>query len=80
MDDMDFISSRLLEWRYTGSIGNWFVEVCTLTYTLASESFGLQNFNIYPNPNNGNFTVNFDSNTGNDAKSWRTRYERTIGF
>lgn len=52
----------------TGSINNWSVEVCTQTYTLASQSFGLENFNIYPNPNNGNFTVQFDSTTGNDVK------------
>ena len=33
---------------------------------LATESFGLTNFSLYPNPNNGNFTINFDSNTNND--------------
>ncbi|MCG2612170.1 M12 family metallo-peptidase [Flavobacterium sp. SM15] len=38
------------------------------TITLNSESFGLQNFSIYPNPNNGNFTVQFDSQSSNTIK------------
>ncbi|WP_313804779.1 reprolysin-like metallopeptidase [Flavobacterium sp.] len=52
----------------TGSINSWFVEVCTQTITLNTENFGLENFSIYPNPNNGNFTVQFDSKSGNDVK------------
>ena len=32
---------------------------------LSNESFGLENFSIYPNPNNGNFTVNFTSQSSN---------------
>lgn len=35
---------------------------------LASESFGLDNFVIYPNPNNGNFNVEFSSNSNNEIK------------
>lgn len=35
---------------------------------LASESFGLENFVIYPNPNNGNFNVQFNSNTSNEIQ------------
>ena len=33
---------------------------------LANESFGLDNFTLYPNPNNGNFNIQFNSNSGND--------------
>lgn len=35
---------------------------------LASESFGLDNFVIYPNPNSGNFNVQFSSNSNNEIK------------
>ncbi|WP_313804782.1 reprolysin-like metallopeptidase [Flavobacterium sp.] len=52
----------------TGSLGNWQLEVCTLSYTLSSEDFGLENFTIYPNPNNGNFNVQFNSVSGNEIK------------
>jgi hypothetical protein len=36
--------------------------------TLATDSFGLQDFTIYPNPNNGNFNVQFTSNSSNEIK------------
>lgn len=38
------------------------------TVTLATENFGLENFTIYPNPNKGNFVVQFDSASGNNVK------------
>jgi hypothetical protein len=52
----------------TGQINSWFVNVCTQSFTLATENFGLEDFTLYPNPNNGNFNVQFSSNTGNDVK------------
>ncbi|MBC5835842.1 T9SS type A sorting domain-containing protein [Flavobacterium sp. F372] len=37
-----------------------------LVPVLANENFtGLDNFSLYPNPNNGNFTIKFNSNTNN---------------
>lgn len=52
----------------TGTINNWAIEVCTQTNTLITENFGLESFTIYPNPNNGNFTVQFNSNSSNEIK------------
>lgn len=50
----------------TGTINNWSIEVCTETATLVTENFGLNNFSIYPNPNNGAFSIQFDSTSSND--------------
>lgn len=52
----------------TGQINSWSVEICSQTVTLSSESFGLENFTLYPNPNNGNFNIQFNSNSGNEIK------------
>lgn len=43
----------------TGTINSWSLEICTVTAQLATQDFGLTDFAIYPNPNNGNFTVQF---------------------
>jgi subtilisin-like proprotein convertase family protein len=52
----------------TGTINSWSVEVCSQTITASTENFGLSNFSLFPNPNNGSFTVKFDSETSNDVK------------
>jgi subtilisin-like proprotein convertase family protein len=51
-----------------GTLNSWSIEVCTQTVTLTSDSFGLDNFSLYPNPNNGSFTIQFNSNSGNEIK------------
>ena len=40
----------------------------TITPSLSSETFMLNNFSLYPNPNKGNFTIQFDSNSTNDIE------------
>ena len=52
----------------SGSLNNFSIEICTQVVTLTSESFGLDNFTLYPNPNNGSFNIQFNSNTGNEIK------------
>ena len=52
----------------TGNVASYTLTVCSQTVTLDSESFGLENFTLYPNPNNGSFNIQFNSNTGNEIK------------
>jgi len=52
----------------TGTINSWSMEICTQTATLANPSFGLSDFVVYPNPNNGNFNIQFNSSSINGVK------------
>jgi subtilisin-like proprotein convertase family protein len=49
-----------------GNLNSWGIEICTQTVTLVTESFGLEGFGIYPNPNNGNFNIKFNSSSTNE--------------
>jgi hypothetical protein len=52
------------------AVGNVFLAVnsknFTITPALANETFGLNNFALYPNPNKGNFSIQFESISTND--------------
>jgi subtilisin-like proprotein convertase family protein len=52
----------------TGTINSWGIEVCTQTIALTSSENILTDFAIYPNPNTGNFTIQFDNTTSNEIK------------
>lgn len=53
----------------TGSVSNWGLEICTQTITRLSVAENqLANLAIYPNPNKGNFNIQFTNNTSNDIK------------
>lgn len=49
-----------------GTLNSWSIEICTQQVALITEDFGLDNFSIFPNPNNGNFSVKFDSKSSNE--------------
>lgn len=51
----------------SGTLNEWSVEICSQTIQpLSADEFNLENFSIYPNPNNGSFTVAFTSGTADD--------------
>ena len=54
------------------AVGNIFYNVNTKAFTitpsLSTSDFNLMDFALYPNPNNGNFTVQFNSISNNDIK------------
>jgi hypothetical protein len=53
------------------AVGNVFLAVNSKSFAitaLANETFELNNFSLYPNPNKGNFSVQFDSQSTNDIE------------
>jgi len=51
----------------SGTLNSWNVQICSQVITpLSNETFGLQEFKIHPNPNNGFFNVEFNSNSNSD--------------
>jgi subtilisin-like proprotein convertase family protein len=49
-----------------GAINGWTLNLCKNTAVpLAVNESALQNFSLYPNPNKGNFTISFNSNSSN---------------
>jgi hypothetical protein len=52
----------------TGSLGNWSIEICSTTATLNTPENTLTDFSIFPNPNNGNFTLQFSKAATSDIE------------
>lgn len=54
------------------AVGNIFLAVNSMQFAvegdLSTADFGLKDFKLYPNPNTGNFNVEFDSATSTDVK------------
>lgn len=52
----------------TGTINSWGIEICTQTIQLNTNENQLTDFVIYPNPNKGSFTIQFDNISSNEIK------------
>lgn len=52
----------------TGTLDSASIEICTKTFTLGTTEFEINDFTLYPNPNKGNFNIQFSSKSGNKIK------------
>jgi len=51
----------------TGTLNSWSITVCGQVFTaLSAAQFTLKDFTLYPNPNSGSFTVQFESQSQNN--------------
>ncbi|MFY0483114.1 reprolysin-like metallopeptidase [Flavobacterium sp. PLA-1-15] len=54
------------------AVNNIFIAVNSTQFAvdnnLSTDNFGLKNFKLYPNPNSGNFSIEFNSETSSDIK------------
>jgi subtilisin-like proprotein convertase family protein len=51
-----------------GTLNSASITICTQTYTLAAPEFQINDFVLYPNPNKGNFNIQFTSASSNGVK------------
>ena len=51
-----------------GTINNWSIEICSQTIALSTHNVGFDNFAVYPNPSNGNFNIQFSTDSSNGVK------------
>ena len=51
-----------------GNVQSYTLTICSQQATLSSEVLDDSVFTIYPNPNSGNFNIQFNSNSGNEIK------------
>lgn len=50
----------------TGTINDWSIEICSVP-TASVEEFAFDAFSIFPNPNNGEFTIKLNSSSNEDV-------------
>lgn len=51
----------------TGTLNSWYIELCSTQETpMSTENVDFANFNVFPNPNNGTFNIQLQSNSSND--------------
>lgn len=51
-----------------GALNSWSLNICKTEPGLGTEETAFDHFSLYPNPNNGNFNIRFNSVTGNDIR------------
>jgi subtilisin-like proprotein convertase family protein len=51
-----------------GAINSWSVSICSFQPTLSLEDNQFEGFALFPNPNNGEFTLKLNSDSSNDIK------------
>lgn len=67
-----------------GTINSASVNICNQTYTLGTNDLETIDFSLYPNPNKGNFTVQFESTSASGVKIYvhdvlgKSVYHRTF--
>jgi subtilisin-like proprotein convertase family protein len=62
------LRARDLEQNDVGTVDAASITICTKMYTLAAPDFEINDFVVYPNPNKGNFNVQFTSKSSNGVK------------
>ncbi|MDG2433054.1 reprolysin-like metallopeptidase [Flavobacterium sp.] len=73
-----------------GTLDSASIQICTKTFTLGTSDFAVNDFSLYPNPNKGNFNVQFTSQSGNEIQIvvhdllgrqlYKKAFENTGGF
>ena len=52
----------------TGSLNSASIAICTQSFSLSTDDFKIDDFVLYPNPNKGNFSIQFTSSADSEIK------------